>query len=180
MLVQWAPGTQRHTWEKSKEACMHGLHGPWEAFVITRRGEKRGGGRGSHHHTSCKGRISRRGSRCADATPFMDTKHSWKIVIIDVKYLLLESSPMLVLIIPPRPCCFSSSVILQASLCFTSSTNATSELLLKVGGHPMVHHWRCESREGRKGMAEAAAEGDKGEAQVAQVCPPGYGWEGGR
>ena len=69
MLVQWAPGTQRHTWEKSKEACMHGLHGPWEAFVITRRGEKRGGGRGSHHHTSCRGRISRRGSRCADATP---------------------------------------------------------------------------------------------------------------
>ena len=67
MLVQWAPGTQRHTWEKSKEACMHGLHGPCEAFVITRRGEKRG--RGSHHHTSCRGRISRRGSRCADATP---------------------------------------------------------------------------------------------------------------
>ena len=37
----------------------------------------------------------------------------------------------------------------------------------------------CVSHEragrGEKGMAEA--EGDKGEAQV---CPPDYGWEGGR
>ena len=109
----------------------------------------------------------------------MDTKHSWKIVIIDVKYLLLESSPMLVLIIPPRPCCFSSSVILQASLCFTSSTNATSELLLKVGGHTQWYTMGGVSHEragrGEKGMAEA--KGDKGEAQV---CPPDYIWEGGR